>query len=83
MQHQFKIFPKNTARTCIYELAKYHNQKRHVLKDKFKKQGVQQILKTLKTMNDPKFDLVTPRTVNSTKFVLNDLENPENYPQEI
>ena len=32
-----------------------------------------------KTLNDPKFDLVTPRTLNFTKFELNGLENPENY----
>ena len=45
-------------------------------------QGVYQ---TLETLNDPKFGLVTPRnvTLNSTKFELNDLENPGNYPQEI
>ena len=40
-------------------------------------------MKTFKTLNDPKFDLVTPRTLNSTKFKLNGPENPENYPQEI
>ena len=36
------------------------------------RQGVYQTLK------DPKFDLVTPRTLNSIKF-----ENYENYPQEL
>ena len=43
-------------------------------------QGASQALKTL---NDPKFDLVTTRNFSSTRFELNGLENPENCPQEI
>ena len=46
-------------------------------------QGVQQTLKTLKNLNNPKFDLVTLRTLNSTKLEQNDFKNLENYPQEI
>ena len=34
-------------------------------------------------MNDPKFDLVIPRTLNSTKTQQNGTENSENYSQEI
>ena len=41
-----------------------------------KKQCVQQTLNTLKTLNDAKFDLMTPRTLNSNKFKQNGLENP-------
>ena len=41
------------------------------------------VYQTLKTLNDPEFGLVTPRNLNSTKFELNGLENPETYPQEI
>lgn len=40
-------------------------------------------LNTLKTMNDRKFELLTPRTLNATKFGVNDLKNTENYPQEM
>ena len=35
-----------------------------------------------KTQNDPKFDLVTPSTLNSSKFEQNDLGNAENFTQE-
>ena len=43
-------------------------------------QGVQ---RTLTTRNDGKLDLVTPRTLNSSKFEQDDLENPENFIQEV
>ena len=46
-------------------------------------QGVKQTLKTLNTLNDLKFDLVTPGALNSTKFEQSDLRNPEKYTQEI
>ena len=38
---------------------------------------------TLETLDDPKFDLMAPRTWNCTKFELSGLENLENCPQEI
>ena len=40
-------------------------------------------MKTLKILSDLKFDLVTPRALNSNKFKLNGLEDPEKYPQKI
>ena len=40
-------------------------------------------MKTLKTLNDSKFDLVTPRTLDSTKFEQNDPENSKNVDREI
>ena len=38
---------------------------------------------TLETLDDPKFDLVAPRTWSCTKFELSGLENLESCPQEI
>ena len=38
-----------------------------------------QILKALKTLNDPKFDLVTPETLKSFLFEQNGLINSEHY----
>ena len=40
-------------------------------------------MKTLKNLCDPKFDLVTSITLNSTIFERNGHENPEHFAQEI
>lgn len=42
--------------------------------------GFQQ--ETLETLNDPKFDLVNLRTLNSDKVQQNGLENPEKFPKD-